>query len=58
MSRKPNPPPDDAAQAARFLETAKALEANKTGAGFLSVLGKVTVPSTAKTAQKTKRKRP
>lgn len=43
MPRKPNPPPDDAEQAARFIETAKQLEADKTGKKFERALG-VVVP--------------
>ena len=38
MPRKPNPPPDDAKQAARFIQTAKALEADKTGRAFEKAL--------------------
>ena len=41
MPRKPNPPPDDAEQAARFIETAKQLEADKTGKKFERALGVV-----------------
>lgn len=41
MSRKPNPPPDDAEQAARFIETAKALGAENSGEAFMTVVGKV-----------------
>jgi hypothetical protein len=32
--RKPKPPPDDPAQSARFVETAKELEADKGGSAF------------------------
>jgi hypothetical protein len=44
MPRKPNPPPDDEDQAKRFIETAKALESDKTGDAFNKALGAV-VPS-------------
>lgn len=44
MPRKPNPPPDDAEQAARFIEAAKALETDKTGKAFTRALD-VIVPS-------------
>ncbi len=44
MPRKPNPPPDDEEQAKRFIETAKALEADKTGKAFDQAIGLV-VPS-------------
>lgn len=38
MPRKPNPPPDDAAQAARFIEAAKLVDADKTGKAFARAL--------------------
>jgi hypothetical protein len=38
VPRKPNPPPDDAEQAARFIEAAKALEADKSGKAFARAL--------------------
>lgn len=47
MSRKPNLPPDDAAQAARFIAAAKEIEADKTGKAFtraLEVIVPVRVP--------------
>lgn len=44
MPRKPNPPPDDAEQAARFIEAAKAIEADKTGKAFTRALN-VIVPA-------------
>ena len=47
MPRKPNPPPDDAEQAARFIETAKELEADKTGKAFTRALD-VIVPTPTK----------
>lgn len=53
MPRKPNPPQDDAEQSKRFLETAKALEADKTGKAFQAALD-VIVPVTGKD-KKTKR---
>ena len=34
MPRKPNPKPDNAEQSKRFLETATALESDKTGKEF------------------------
>lgn len=34
MPRKPNPPPDNTEQSKRFLETAEAVEADKTGKNF------------------------
>ena len=43
MPRKPNPKPDDAEQSKRFLETAKALESDKTGKEFKRALD-VVVP--------------
>ena len=43
MSRKPNPPPDDKAQAQRFVETAKQLESDESGKQFEAAV-KVVVP--------------
>jgi hypothetical protein len=54
MPRKPNPPPDDAEQAARFIETAKLLEADKTGEAFEQALG-VVVPSAQQSSEKPKK---
>ena len=34
MPRKPNPPPDDAEQAARFIETAKLVEVDDNAEAF------------------------
>lgn len=42
MSRKPNPPPDDKEQAAKFIETAKLLEAGKNPKAFESALAILT----------------
>ena len=57
MPRKPNPPPDDAEQAARFIEAAKALEADKTGEAFTRALNVIVpVPQKESTKkQKTKK---
>lgn len=44
MSRKPNPPPDDAEQAKRFIETAEALESDKTGEAFTNALSRIVPP--------------
>ena len=41
MPRKPNPPPDDPEESARFVETAKALEADKGKAAFGRAFKKV-----------------
>ena len=57
MPRKPNPPPDDAAQAARFIEAAKAAEADKTGKAFTHALG-VIVPVPAKGSIKKQKPKP
>ena len=43
MSRKPNPPPDDKEQAKRFIDSAKALEADESGRQFEAAL-KIVVP--------------
>ena len=45
MSRKPNPPPDDKDQAAKFVETAKLLEADKNKDAFESALAVIVPPS-------------
>ena len=42
MPRKPNPPPDDKEQMARFMETAKAMGADKTGKVFEGALKIIT----------------
>lgn len=52
MPRKPNPPPDDAEQAARFIETAKELEADKTGEAFSRALSAVIPTRPAKPRSK------
>lgn len=41
MSRKPNPKPTDPEQSKKFLETAKALEVDKTGKSFISALNTI-----------------
>ena len=41
MPRKPNPPPDNAEQSKRFLETAKALEVDKAGKLFDATISKI-----------------
>ena len=41
MPRNPNPKPDDPKQAARFIEAAKLLEADKTGKPFEKALDAV-----------------
>ena len=51
MPRKPNPPPDDAAQTARFIEDAKLIDADKTGDAFSRALNAV-VPVPAKGSTK------
>ena len=53
MPRKPNPTPDDEEQSKKFLETAKALEADKTGKNFAKAI-EVVVP--VKRTQKSKTK--
>ena len=45
MSRKPNPPPDDKDQAAKFIETAKLVEADKNPKAFESALTILTPPT-------------
>jgi hypothetical protein len=55
MPRKPNPAPDDEDQAKRFIETAKALESDKTGETFNKALGLI-VPAPANGS--TKKQRP
>ena len=50
MPRKPNPPPDDAAQAARFIEAARLVDADKTGEAFTRALNAIVpVPSKGST---------
>ena len=44
MPRKPNPKPDDEEQSKKFLETAKDLDADKTGKGFERAMGVITPP--------------
>lgn len=51
MPRKPNPPPDDAEQAARFIKTAKLLELDKTGDAFEKAL-RIVTPEPIKTGTK------
>ena len=41
MAKKPKPPPDDPEQSARFVETAKEVEADKSGAAFGRAFKKV-----------------
>ena len=45
MPRKPNPKPDDETQSKRFLETAKLVEADKTGKNFQKALDVIAPPS-------------
>ena len=52
MPRKPNPPPDDKAQSQRFIETAKLLEADKTGKQFEAALKIVVSPHAKPTKAK------
>ena len=47
MPRKPNPKPDNVEQSKRFLETAKLVEADKTGKQFEAAL-KIVVPPSPK----------
>lgn len=56
MPRKPNPPPDDAAQAARFIEAAKAVEADKTGKAFTRALNVIVPVPVKKSTKKIKAK--
>jgi hypothetical protein len=56
MPRKPNPPPDDEEQAKRFVETAKALEADKTGEEFDKALSAV-VPNKPQASTKPNKQR-
>ena len=44
MPRKPNPKPTDPEQSKRFLETAKIVEADKTGKNFHTALEVITPP--------------
>ena len=53
MPRKPNPPSDDKEQAARFIEAARLVEANKTGKKFERAL-EIIVPTQHKTPKKHK----
>ena len=55
MSRKPNPKPTDAEQSKRFLETAKAVEADKTGKVFADALS-ILVPIDTKSKKRVKGK--
>lgn len=49
MPKKPNPPSDDAEQAARFIETAKLLEADRQSQDFLKVVDSLLpTPTSAK----------
>ena len=57
MPRKPNPPPDDAAQAARFIEAAKLVDADKTGKAFTRALD-VIVPVPANRSTKKRKSKP
>ena len=54
MPRKPNPPPDDEDQAKRFIDTAKALESDKTGKAFNRAMA-ILVPSSSNHATNKKR---
>jgi hypothetical protein len=56
MPRKPNPPPDDAEQAARFMETARTLQVEQSGALFETAIGKVIEPNKTKPADKQRKK--
>ena len=56
MPRKPNPPPDDAAQAARFIEAAKAAEVDKTGKAFARALDAIVPVPTRGSTKKPKPK--
>ena len=51
VPRKPNPPPDNPEQSKRFLETAGALEVDKTGKIFENVIKKI-IPSAKKKVRK------
>ena len=55
MPRKPNPPPDDAAKAARFIEAAKVLETDKTGKNFLRAVDVIVPTEEQKKKAKTKK---
>ena len=55
MPRKPNPPPNDAALAARLIEAAKLIDADKTGDAFSRAL-KIIVPVAAEGS--TKKRKP
>ena len=44
MPRKPNPKPDNEQQSKKFLETAKLIEADKTGKNFHKALEVITPP--------------
>ena len=44
MPRKPNPKPDNEQQSKSFLETAKLVEADKTGKNFHKALEVITSP--------------
>ena len=52
MSRKPNPPPDDKDQAAKFIETAKLVEADKNPKAFESALSLIVPPNSKPTKTK------
>lgn len=41
MPRKPNPPPTDPGQSKKFLETAKALEAEASGVAFSKAIAAI-----------------
>jgi hypothetical protein len=52
MPRKPNPPPDDAEQAAQFIEAAVQLQADKTGKEFNRALNAVVPVKSDKRVEK------
>lgn len=50
------PPPDDPEQSARFVETAKAVEAEKGGAAFAQAFKKIIPKKTRPKSQKPKKR--
>lgn len=55
VARKPKPEPDDPQQSERFVEVAKALDADQSGEGFIRALKSIAKPAPMNRRQSTKK---